>query len=160
MNIQRTCGECTACCLAIAVDELSKPMGQLCRYCNQGAGCQIYERRPVSCQDFKCEWLKLGNYELFGDEYRPDRCGFILDYCTTGILGPTLQVWEFQSPMLGSPLTRQITLWALHNPRWSVLYLYLNGEQRLFLPPNSQLGRHAQVMVGREKIIMGDLADL
>jgi hypothetical protein len=65
----RECGTCSLCCKLIAVKELKKPEGKWCLHCAPGkGGCQIYEQRPSSCQDFHCGWLQT---DLFGDEWRP-----------------------------------------------------------------------------------------
>ena len=72
----RSCGECTACCTVLAVDELRKPMRWACDHIHC-AGCRIYDTRPQSCREFNCLWL-LG--EIPGDERaRPDRLGVIFD---------------------------------------------------------------------------------
>jgi hypothetical protein len=72
----RTCGDCTACCTVLAVDELKKPMRWACEHivCH---GCRIYDTRPQGCRDFDCLWLRG---EISGDEsHRPDRLGVIFD---------------------------------------------------------------------------------
>jgi hypothetical protein len=72
----RSCGECTACCTVLAVDELRKPMRWACEHiaCN---GCRIYDERPQGCRDFDCLWLRG---EIVGDESRrPDELGVIFD---------------------------------------------------------------------------------
>ncbi|MCK5615602.1 hypothetical protein KAR91_77775 [Candidatus Pacearchaeota archaeon] len=41
--------------------ELNKPEGLSCPHCKDG--CNVYNMRPQSCVDFKCEWIK-GNTEI------------------------------------------------------------------------------------------------
>jgi hypothetical protein len=68
----RKCGECTFCCVALAIDEpLNKPGGTPCKHlCG---GCSIYRKRPPDCREFECLWL-VG----FGPEaHRPDRVGYL-----------------------------------------------------------------------------------
>lgn len=70
----RTCGECSACCVRLRIDELNKDQEVRCRYLASGGGCSIYEKRPSSCRAFLCGWL-LG----WGDEEdRPDKSGVLL----------------------------------------------------------------------------------
>ena len=73
----RACGECTACCTVLAVNELRKPMRWACEHvaCD---GCQAYDARPQSCRDFNCLWLRGA---ISGDEARrPDKLGVLFDY--------------------------------------------------------------------------------
>ena len=69
--MSRTCGDCTACCKILGVEELDKPAGTQCVHCDPGKGCKIYEQRPATCREFACTWLQHGNLP---DELRPDRC--------------------------------------------------------------------------------------
>jgi Fe-S-cluster containining protein len=86
----RKCGDCVVCCVYLRIDvpELKKDGMSHCphvlaaededpgkRVCYNGAGCSIYENRPVVCKDYRCEWLNgHGN-----EEDRPDRCGILVD---------------------------------------------------------------------------------
>lgn len=72
----RECGGCTVCCeaLTINVPELKKLPGILCKNCKEG-GCSIYEARPEVCRKWYCGWRMLEDME---DEWRPDRCGFVV----------------------------------------------------------------------------------
>jgi Fe-S-cluster containining protein len=80
LDPSRNCGTCTACCTAMAVQEIMKPNDTRCIYqitSNRG-GCGIYDERPKSCQDFYCLWR-----HGFGRTMeRPDRSGFVLDLTT------------------------------------------------------------------------------
>ena len=72
----RHCGDCTACCTVLAVDELRKPMRCACPH-QAAIGCRIYEDRPLGCRQFNCVWLRGG---FPADEaWRPDRLGVIFD---------------------------------------------------------------------------------
>jgi hypothetical protein len=73
--VTKTCGSCTVCCKLISVKELNKPAGTPCQHCNIGRGCAIYQDRPHSCRAWSCGWLVTPDMR---DEYRPDRCGFVL----------------------------------------------------------------------------------
>ncbi len=71
---QRPCNECTACCTVMAVEQISKPIGEPCPHlCRHG--CEIYESRPAACQGFNCCW----RYGLGNDDERPDKSGIVFD---------------------------------------------------------------------------------
>lgn len=75
----RQCSDCQLCCSLIPVEQLGKPAGQRCVHQRHGKGCSIYERRPVSCREWSCLWLK-GTED--GGELplrRPDRSHYVLD---------------------------------------------------------------------------------
>lgn len=82
----RTCGTCSLCCklpgVYTAPDQepaLAKPAGQWCQHCKPGAGCQIYEGRPLPCHNFECLWLV---HPEMPEDLRPDRSHVIM-YGTT-----------------------------------------------------------------------------
>jgi hypothetical protein len=72
----RECGGCVECCrvIPLSLPELSKPTGELCAYCVDGAGCSVHEIRPQTCRVWFCLWRVV---EL-SDDWRPDRSGVIL----------------------------------------------------------------------------------
>lgn len=74
----RECGECQACCVALAVDVhgKDKPAGQKCQHqCEKG--CGIYADRPEACSGYWC--LYLSGFLVGGEDMRPDRLGVVLD---------------------------------------------------------------------------------
>jgi hypothetical protein len=75
----RSCGDCTACCTVLRVDELRKLGGVACAALGAG-GCTIYPRRPHICRAYRCLWLQ-GQLEL---EDRPDRLGAVVDLVHEG----------------------------------------------------------------------------
>jgi len=57
-SLNRTCGDCSLCCLLFHVPELEKPADQWCSHCRPGhGGCSIYEQRAPVCRGFRCLWL-------------------------------------------------------------------------------------------------------
>ena len=77
----RGCGECNACCSYFEIRPLlDKPSGVLCQHWK--GGCGIYETRPGVCRDFFCYWLQDA---AFGDAWRPDRSGFIVQETVSDI---------------------------------------------------------------------------
>lgn len=76
---ERPCGECQACCTVMAVEQISKPLGQRCPHqCD--SGCAIYESRPEPCQEFNCCW----RYGLGNEAERPDKNGIVFDVTRMG----------------------------------------------------------------------------
>lgn len=72
--LNRSCGDCQACCTVMGVTELAKPQGERCRHLEVG-GCGIYGSRPESCRDFHCLWrMGLGH-----QDERPDKTGLVID---------------------------------------------------------------------------------
>lgn len=72
----RNCGDCTACCTVLAVDQpdMQKRAGVTCRHCR--GGCTVYDTRPVLCRDFHCGWRQL---PILDDAWRPDRSGVFVE---------------------------------------------------------------------------------
>lgn len=85
--VSRECGACAACCYLPAVPELGKDVFQDCAHSRSKmaarplprvgpTGCEIYERRPQACRDYRCLWL---DDALGTDDDRPDRLGLMFD---------------------------------------------------------------------------------
>ena len=77
----RSCGDCTVCCTAMAIDkpDIQKEAGVTCRHCK--AGCSIYQTRPALCRDYHCGWRQL---PILDDGWRPDRSGVFLEFEPVG----------------------------------------------------------------------------
>jgi hypothetical protein len=73
----RKCRSCTACCkeLAILEDDIKKLPGELCKHCNIGNGCGIYETRPSVCRTYHCLWRSLPEMD---EAWRPDLSGILM----------------------------------------------------------------------------------
>jgi hypothetical protein len=72
----RRCGDCTACCTTLAIEEIEKPAFAACAHDRSGSGgrgCGVYTDRPSACRNFRCLWLD-GH---LGERDRPDRLGVI-----------------------------------------------------------------------------------
>ncbi|MEI9888934.1 MAG: hypothetical protein WDN08_21020 [Rhizomicrobium sp.] len=76
MDEAKSCGDCTVCCTALAIDtpELRKVPGVACRHCT-AQGCGIYETRFPICRSYFCGWFGLPE---LGDAWRPDRSGILI----------------------------------------------------------------------------------
>jgi hypothetical protein len=72
----RACGDCTACCTVMAIDQpdIQKEAGVPCRHCRNG--CAIYDTRPGLCRDFHCGWRQL---PILDENWRPDRSGVFVE---------------------------------------------------------------------------------
>ena len=72
----RTCGECTVCCTAMAIDkpEIQKEAGVTCRHCR--GGCTIKDHWPPLCRDYFCGWRRL---KIMDESWRPDRSGVLAE---------------------------------------------------------------------------------
>jgi hypothetical protein len=64
------------CCKELELHTVASAIGELCRYCTVGTGCQIYDSRPDECKQYQCMWSQM---EHVADDLRPDRCGVIFD---------------------------------------------------------------------------------
>jgi hypothetical protein len=72
----RDCGDCTVCCVELAIDdpELSKPDEVPCPHLDACGGCAIYASRPRTCATWFCGWRLLN----LSDAMRPDRSRALL----------------------------------------------------------------------------------
>lgn len=78
-GMERSCGECEACCVVMGVKEIGKYPGQECMNQTKGKGCAIYAERPESCARFLCVWIQTAaKGGILDDRDRPDRCGVML----------------------------------------------------------------------------------
>lgn len=75
-NTQRQRGTCNLCCKVFPIDELNKPVGQLCGHWKPECRCGIYPTRPPTCRNYHCAWL----LELVGDEFQPSECHMVLTH--------------------------------------------------------------------------------
>jgi hypothetical protein len=93
--MNKVCGECTACCYALAIPEIDKPRGQWCEYCWAG-GCRIYPVRPRQCRQFDCAWLQTNAHE----DLRPDRCGVVFEKMSNDIMWGSLMPGGEVTPLV------------------------------------------------------------
>lgn len=71
----RECGACTMCCWLLRIEALDKPEQTLCRHCEAGAGCTVYDTRPEACREFYCGWRAL---PFAGAHWYPPDCGMMI----------------------------------------------------------------------------------
>ncbi|GLS92083.1 hypothetical protein GCM10007916_31530 [Psychromonas marina] len=81
----RECGECTACCVVLLIDDeqFKKPADQVCTNLMAAGGCKIYQQRPSVCQAWYCAWRFMAQLD---ESWRPDRSGILLRSDENGII--------------------------------------------------------------------------
>lgn len=70
------CSGCTLCCTVLNIPSTDSPIGELCKYCNRGKGCKIYDTRPQECKEFKCAYAQVKGASI---NTRPDKCGVVFE---------------------------------------------------------------------------------
>lgn len=73
----RECGECTACCVSLRIEEpsLRKAPDVACPNLSCTGGCDIYPFRPMVCRTWHCAWRYMINLDA---DWRPDKCGLLM----------------------------------------------------------------------------------
>ena len=81
----RECGECTACCIVLLIDDenFKKPADQVCANLMAKGGCKIYSKRPSVCQNWYCAWRYMDQLD---ESWRPDISGILLRSDENGII--------------------------------------------------------------------------
>lgn len=81
----RECGECTACCVVLLIDDenFKKPADQACSNLMEKGGCKIYSNRPSVCQEWYCAWRFMAQLD---ESWRPDRSGIMVRSDENGII--------------------------------------------------------------------------
>lgn len=126
-----SCGECTACCTAMAVLSIGKKLWQKCRF--ENGACSIYSDKPHECNIFECAWL---SGHLVGDipyaDLRPDRLGLMFYGADISDGTPGLACWEVNP---GAVLANAAMLEAIGKTH--VIYIFPHGEptKRMVLAP-------------------------
>ncbi len=122
----KSCGGCGACCKLAEIVELKKPAHVTCEHYVAAQGCSIYADRPGACRVFECGYLQ--NPEL-GDEWRPDRAGFMLYFAP----GPRLVAeTDLATPdtWRQEPYLSQLREWS-HRDRPTVIEVVVRAGARL-----------------------------
>lgn len=143
--VKRSCGTCTACCKTHPVREISKPQGEWCIQCNIGSGCKVYEKRPIGCRKFECQWLK-GSFE---EKDRPDKTRIVTDFVHYPSIGDTFILFELSTGGLDKDFAASLGLFALQNG-YSVLSVPVRGSCELLTAQDKQVGREFILEDGRK----------
>ncbi len=159
---ERTCGGCTACCKAMPIAEIEKPVGVWCRHCSRKHGCRIYDERPKGCRDFQCQWLT----GAFDYHERPDKVRVVIDAVEYPIVGMTAVFLElvrgeneraFAQKTLKEVLATGMCILlvpSLDSPAPLTLYL---RDDIVLGRDNPFDGERRRVVVRRFKVIKGAL---
>jgi hypothetical protein len=126
------CGECTACCTALAVGEIGKAQNESCQHiCEQG--CSIYETRPASCRKYECIWLYSQSKTPFPPEWRPDRLGAVIEGTITNA-GPVIVVRELHPGAADEEKVRQVYTYLSSLSKGSVMVVHPDNAKTILLP--------------------------
>lgn len=105
---KKSCGSCTKCCegwLLFTVNSIQIHPNKPCYMLKKGVGCTDYENRPEKpCKSFKCAWLMIDDMP---EEFKPDRCGVIMNYNFNGQYG-----WFVLTRSPNNP-TAEFLQWAI-----------------------------------------------
>ncbi len=130
ITMNRTCGECSACCKTHGVRTIQKKPGVICVHAQRKeGGCGIYRKRPLECKQFECAWLK----GLEDDSWRPDKINIVITCDIHPEIGTGVSLWEVKPGILSTPFGRSCTLKYLRVglPTFNIL---LNENPKLYLP--------------------------
>ncbi len=133
--MDRSCGNCTACCKTLGVKSINKFPGEWCKYCNVGKGCQIYKKRPEACQQYSCAWLQ-GH---FASGLRPNLTQIIPEYIEIKGVGWALWLREVEAGSLKSSLVKRWTRKNLHSGV-CVMHVASSGNYTLYLAAKVEVG--------------------
>lgn len=124
---ERPCGDCSVCCTALGVPEVTEP-GEACQHLTtERGGCSIYRRRPKQCVAYQCLW-RTGALTSFD---RPDRVGFVL---SVKVLLPGIRVLDCIEMREGAVDLRfdEVLAIAVHLG-WVLGVKYLHTPEATFL---------------------------
>ena len=117
------CGQCTQCCVDLELTEIPSKIGERCRHCTIGKGCNIYNERPQECRSFQCMYSQM---EYAPIELRPDHCGVIFSRKGNDVIAGRIGHDSYMSDLA----LKQI--YDFNKQGFSVI-LYRGAEYKLFL---------------------------
>lgn len=138
----KSCGGCGVCCKLPAIPELNKPVHTTCVNYVAAQGCSIYPDRPDRCRAFECGYLQN---PALGDEWRPDRAGFMLYFSEPG---PRLVVeTDLATPdsWRREPYISQLREWSRRDRGFTIEVVVRSGDEITLIFPE------AAVMLGRDR---------
>ena len=135
----RSCGSCTLCCKVFPVPWVdNKPAGVWCKHCTPGKGCGIWQTRPQGCIDFLCQYFFIKD---IGEEWRPDKAKFLLNYEKETWLVVHADV-KMPDAWKREPYGSQIRKWAdgqMAIGKGVMLYV---GAKKFIVTPDSEIPIH------------------
>lgn len=143
----RVCGDCQVCCHAMRIEEIDSLKYENCEHQCE-LGCNIHHYPPKECVHFECTW-KLE--KLLKDQYRPDRCGFMMYAQQSTELGRLVLVAieSYERAWQESGIYAKLA-YVAH--KLNMLILYLDKENKvlgMYGPPD--LLKHAQKVLDKTK---------
>ena len=102
----RRCGPCSACCVALQVEEVPRAEFERCPHLRRGrGGCGIYADRPGPCREWRCLWLRgVGQARD-----RPDKLGVVLDVeWSEPLLAHVVKVFEVRPGAAKTPRVQNL----------------------------------------------------
>jgi hypothetical protein len=124
------------CCKLLKIEPLEKPPHVWCRHFVVDQGCGIHGRHPKVCKAFRCSWLDDG---VLGEEWRPDRCGFML-HCSVSGIGLWINVdLEHCGAWRNEPYYAQIKRWSETVRHGTGIVAVTEGERRFVIFPEQDL---------------------
>lgn len=150
---QRMCGECEACCYAIAIPETGAGPFTPCSYQRsittawpaagpRKCGCSIYpvgdaeDRRPPNCQQWRCAWLNgLALDDIPEAQLRPDKCGVVAYPMPNTVWGTVFAMAEAAQNGLETPMAKYI----IQRLSKKMLVLTIGPHTRALRGPPDQL---------------------
>jgi len=96
------CDGCTLCCKLLDIPWMDSPSGHVCKFCEIGVGCRIYDKAPKDCLEFKCAYAQMEKANI---KMRPDHCHVIFekmaDDMIYGTLDPYFEINEHVKIQIG-----------------------------------------------------------
>lgn len=85
------CDGCTMCCKLLNISWMDSPQGELCKECDEGKGCKIYDTAPKKCLEYSCAYNQI---KKASTDLRPDNCNVIFEKITDDIFIGTIDPKE------------------------------------------------------------------
>lgn len=124
------CDGCTMCCLLLPVPWLNKPAGQLCRYCEAGVGCQIFNTALTEeCKKFRCAYNQIENAPI---SLRPDKCKIIFEKVNNEMFLGTMHP-DYKNAYKTEVIQKQLMIFYAKG--FSVILAILDNESPLVIYP-------------------------
>lgn len=135
------CGECQACCEAIAIDAFGgKKNYERCQHQCE-TGCGVYATRPDECKQYWCFYSQ--GFIPGGVDMRPDKLGVLIDFrgatAPQGRIVETFVFWETRANAMQSPAVQKLIRGIRRKfPHCKIMY---NEYQNIKLDANGRISR-------------------
>ena len=113
------------------IKDLGKPANKWCPHFAVGRRCTIYSTRPNDCRVFQCGWT---TNPVLGEEWRPDRCHFVMCVYQTGEL-VIVTDQSYPDHWRKEPFYSRIKFWAKRGPdSFPSVYVHRLGHSLVVFP--------------------------